>query len=51
MEPAPDAMRFYLKVGFEKLMEMMIATDMEMANKEKTLWDAGYTRGANQRMV
>ena len=39
------------KVGFEKLVEMMIATDMEMANKEKTLLDAGYACGANQRMV
>ena len=38
------------KVTFEKLVEMMIATDMEMANKEKTLLDAGYSTGNNQRM-
>jgi GDPmannose 4,6-dehydratase len=39
------------KVSFDQLVEMMIATDLEMANKEKTLLDAGYTRGANQRTV
>jgi len=38
------------KVTFEKLVEMMIATDMEMANKEKTLLDAGYAAGTNERM-
>ncbi len=38
------------KVTFEKLVEMMIATDMEMANKEKTLLDAGYSCGTNERM-
>ena len=38
------------KVTFEKLVEMMITTDMEVANKEKTLLDAGYAAGNNQRM-
>jgi len=30
------------KVSFEKLIDMMIAADMEMAQKEKTLVDAGF---------
>ncbi|OHE22209.1 MAG: GDP-mannose 4,6-dehydratase, partial [Syntrophobacterales bacterium RBG_19FT_COMBO_59_10] len=37
------------KVGFDELIEMMIAADMETAGKEKTLLDAGYAcngRGA-----
>lgn len=31
------------KVSFDKLIDMMLAADMEMAKKEKTLIDAGYT--------
>jgi GDPmannose 4,6-dehydratase len=38
------------KVGFEKLIDMMIAADLETAEKEKTLLDAGYA-GGNHRMV
>ena len=38
------------KVGFEELIAMMVAADMEIAEKEKTLVDAGYTCG-NHRMV
>jgi GDPmannose 4,6-dehydratase len=38
------------KVGFEELIAMMVAADMEIAKKEKTLVDAGYICG-NQRMV
>jgi GDPmannose 4,6-dehydratase len=38
------------KVGFEDLIAMMVAADMEIAKKEKTLVDAGYICG-NQRMV
>ena len=30
------------KVSFEKLIDMMIAADMELAQKEKTLLDAGF---------
>jgi GDPmannose 4,6-dehydratase len=30
------------KVGFEKLIDMMVEADMELAEKEKTLRDAGY---------
>jgi GDPmannose 4,6-dehydratase len=31
------------RVGFEELIDMMITADMELANKEKTLLDAGYS--------
>jgi len=31
------------KVGFEALIDMMVATDLEQAQKEKTLKDAGFT--------
>lgn len=31
------------KVNFDQLVDMMIESDMELANKEKTLRDAGYT--------
>jgi GDPmannose 4,6-dehydratase len=31
------------KVTFDELINMMIATDMEIARKEKTLVDAGFT--------
>ena len=37
------------KVGFDQLIDMMVATDMELAKKEKTLLDAGYA-GAKNRM-
>jgi len=47
---AQKTLNWQPKVTFEKLVEMMIATDMEMANKEKTLLDAGYSTGNNQRM-
>jgi GDPmannose 4,6-dehydratase len=33
------------RVGFDELIDMMIVTDMELANKEKTLLDAGYSVG------
>jgi GDPmannose 4,6-dehydratase len=38
------------KVTFDKLIDMMIAADMEIAEKEKTLLDAGYKPTCN-RMV
>lgn len=38
------------RVGFEELIDMMIAADMESAEKEKTLCDAGYKISFNQRM-
>jgi GDPmannose 4,6-dehydratase len=37
------------KVSFEKLIDMMVAADLEAAEKEKTLVDAGYTPG-NHRL-
>jgi GDPmannose 4,6-dehydratase len=39
------------KVSFEQLVEMMIATDLEMAHKEKTLLDAGYSCSANSERL
>jgi len=33
------------KVSFEQLIDMMVEADLELANKEKTLLDAGYTIG------
>ena len=38
------------RVGFEELINMMIAADMESAEKEKTLCDAGYKISFKQRM-
>jgi GDPmannose 4,6-dehydratase len=38
------------RVGFDALIEMMVAADLEIARKEKTLRDAGYTN-CNQRMT
>jgi len=35
-------------VSFEQLIDMMIKADLEIANKEKTLVDAGYQVGANR---
>ena len=33
------------RIGFDELIDMMIVADMELANKEKTLLDAGYSVG------
>ncbi len=33
------------RVNFEELIDMMIAADMEISRKEKTLLDAGYKAG------
>lgn len=33
------------RVGFDELIDMMIESDMELARKEKTLLDAGYSVG------
>lgn len=38
------------KVGFDQLIDMMIAADLEAAKKEKTLVNAGYACG-NHRML
>jgi len=37
------------KVSFEKLVDMMITSDMDLAQKEKTLLDAGF-RSNNQKL-
>jgi GDPmannose 4,6-dehydratase len=39
------------KVSFEQLVEMMIATDLEMANKERTLLVAGYASSCNSQRI
>jgi GDPmannose 4,6-dehydratase len=38
------------RIGFEKLIDMMIAADLETAKKEKTLIDAGYADGNHRRV-
>jgi len=39
------------KVSFDRLVEMMIETDMELAKREKTLLDAGYECNGNSRSL
>jgi GDPmannose 4,6-dehydratase len=39
------------KVSFEKLIDMMIAADMELAQKEKTLVDAGFSCNNSDRIT
>jgi GDPmannose 4,6-dehydratase len=39
------------KVNFEKLIDMMITADMELAKKEKTLVDAGFPCGSSERLT
>ncbi len=39
------------KVGFDQLIDMMIAADMEQAGKEKTLCEAGYSPTGNHRAI
>jgi GDPmannose 4,6-dehydratase len=39
------------KVNFDSLIDMMVTADMELANREKTLIDAGYTCSGNGRMM
>jgi len=36
------------KVSFDQLIDMMIEADLELANKEKTLLDAGYKQVRNR---
>ncbi len=40
---AKKALGWKPKVTFDALIDMMIATDMELAKKEKTLVDAGFS--------
>lgn len=39
------------KVTFEKLIDMMVAADLELAEKEKTLLNAGYGATRNHRVI
>lgn len=39
------------KVGFDQLIDMMLEADMEIARKERTLLEAGYTNGKTRQMV
>ena len=39
------------KVTFEQLIDMMVKADMELAEKEKTLLDAGYRSRGNNCMI
>ncbi len=47
---ARKALNWRPKISFEQLIDMMVAADLETAEKEKTLVDAGYTCG-NHRMA
>ena len=39
------------KVSFEQLIDMMIAADLELAKKEKTLVDAGFRCSSSENMI
>jgi GDPmannose 4,6-dehydratase len=39
------------KISFIQLIDMMVEADMELAKREKTLLDAGYTSCGNSRMI
>jgi GDPmannose 4,6-dehydratase len=47
---ARKALRWRPKVSFDQLIDMMVAADLETAEKEKTLVDAGYACG-NHRVI
>jgi len=47
---ARKALHWFPKVGFDRLIDMMVAADLETAEKEKTLVDAGYACG-NYRVI
>jgi GDPmannose 4,6-dehydratase len=48
---ARKALGWEPKVSFDKLIDMMIAADMEQAKREKTLRDAGYDCTGNGRLL
>lgn len=39
------------KISFENLIDMMIAADLELAKKEKTLAEAGFARNNTERII
>jgi GDPmannose 4,6-dehydratase len=45
---ARKALHWLPKVNFDQLIEMMVAADLETAEKEKTLVDAGYVCGSHR---
>jgi GDPmannose 4,6-dehydratase len=47
---ARKALHWLPKVSFDRLIDMMVAADLETAEKEKTLVDAGYACG-NTRVI
>lgn len=48
---AKKALAWKPKVTFDALIDMMIATDMELAKKEKTLLDAGFSCNNSERLT
>ena len=48
---ANKALGWKPKVTFDTLIDMMIATDMELAKKEKTLLDAGFSCTSSERLT
>ena len=48
---AKKALGWKPKVTFDALIDMMIATDMELAKKEKTLLDAGFSCNNSERFT
>jgi GDPmannose 4,6-dehydratase len=48
---AKKALGWKPKITFDALIDMMIATDMELAKKEKTLVNAGFACGANTHLA
>jgi GDPmannose 4,6-dehydratase len=47
---ARKALNWQPKVSFEQLVDMMVEADLELAKKEKTLVDAGFTCGNSERI-
>ncbi len=48
---AKKALGWKPKISFDALIDMMIATDMELAKKEKTLLDAGFACSGNTHVA
>ena len=48
---AKKALGWKPKIAFDALIDMMIATDLELAKKEKTLLDAGFACSANTHVA
>ncbi len=48
---ARKALGWRPKVAFDQLVDMMIAADLELAKKEKTLVDAGFACRNSERMI